>query len=273
METRTGLDGAVAVVTGGTGTLGGEIALELANAGARVGVLGRDRAKADVVVNKIRAAGGIAMPLIADVLSSGDLRDAVAAIEEPWGHVDILVNAAGGHVEQALTTPDRSFFELPEEALRAVIDLNLLGTILPAQIFGASMVAAAPDRPSGSIINISSMSADRAMTRVIGYGAAKAGVDNFTRWLAVELAGLPRSVRVNAIAPGFFIADTNRALLVVDGVPTERGKSIIERTPAGRFGSPKELVGTALWLASVQSSFVTGIVVAVDGGFSAFSGV
>lgn len=268
-----GLGGLVAVVTGGTGVLGGEIALGLAAAGARVGVLGRNRARADATVGRIIAAGGEAIALIGDVLRVDELQSAKSLIHDTWGDIDILVNAAGGHVQEALTTADRSFFDLPEEALQAVIDLNLMGTILPSQVFGASMADASPDRASGSIINISSMAAERAITRVVGYGAAKAGINNFTLWAACELARGARPIRVNAVAPGFFVAETNKTLLMDDAGPTERGHTIISRTPAGRFGDPRELVGAVVWLASKESSFVTGTIIPVDGGFSAFSGV
>ena len=267
------LKGRVAVVTGGTGVLGSAIAIGAAEAGASVGVLGRNRERADLVVDAIRSAGGTAMVLIADVLHSDELKRARDCVEEEWGHVDILINAAGGHVQAALTTPERSFFEITEEALRAVIELNLMGTILPSQIFGMSMASATPGGSSASIVNVSSMAADRAITRVVGYGVAKAGVNNLTRWMASDLAGLARPIRVNAIAPGFFIAETNQTLLVNGDELTDRGKLIIERTPAGRFGRPGELVGTALWLASEDSAFVTGTVIPVDGGFSTFSGV
>jgi NAD(P)-dependent dehydrogenase (short-subunit alcohol dehydrogenase family) len=225
------------------------------------------------MVREIEASGGQAVALIADVLSPLDLRDALTLVRARWGEVDILVNAAGGHVSGALTSPTQSFFDIPAQDLRDVIDLNLMGTILPTQVFGASMVAADPGRPSASIINISSMSADRALTRVVGYGAAKAGVENFTRWAATELARQPRPVRVNAPSPGFFVAETNRSLLVGDDGPTARGHQILSRTPAARFGEPAELVGAAVWLASTHSSFVTGTVIPVDGGFSASSGV
>lgn len=273
MTLRQNLLGKVAVVTGGTGVLGSRIAVALGTEGARVGVLGRDSNRANDVVREIEAAGGSAVALIADVLSREDLEKSLAVIRQLWGEVDVLVNAAGGHVTEATTSDSRSFFELSAAAIRSVVDLNLLGTIIPTQIFGASMALSTQSVDSGSIINFSSMSADRALSRVVGYGAAKAGVENFTRWAAYELAHQARPIRVNAIAPGFFVAETNKSLLVDESGPTERGRQILLRTPMGRFGAPTELVGLAMWLASADSAFVTGVVVPVDGGFSAFSGI
>jgi NAD(P)-dependent dehydrogenase (short-subunit alcohol dehydrogenase family) len=206
----------------------------------------------------------------ADVLDRAELEAAREAISDRLGVVDILVNAAGGNVAAATLAEGRTFFDLPEAALREVIDLNLFGTLLPCQVLGEAM--ATRDRGGGVIVNVSSMAADRPLTRVVGYAAAKAAVDNLTRWLAIELADV--NVRVNAIAPGFFLGEQNRALLVrEDGRPTERGQAVIEHTPAGRFGEPEELVGTVVWLCSDAGRFVTGAVVPVDGGFSAFSGV
>lgn len=273
MTLRQNLIGKVSVVTGGTGVLGSRIAVALAAEGARVGVLGRDINRANQVVREIEESGGEAVALIADVLSREDLVDALNLVRKLWGEVDILVNAAGGHVAEAITSESLSFFDLPAEAIRSVVELNLLGTILPTQIFGESMAKSTTSADSGSVINFSSMSADRALSRVVGYGAAKAGVENFTRWAASSLANQDRPIRVNAIAPGFFVAETNKSLLVDDSGPTERGRQILSRTPMGRFGGPTELVGVAVWLASADSAFVTGVVVPVDGGFSAFSGV
>jgi NAD(P)-dependent dehydrogenase (short-subunit alcohol dehydrogenase family) len=265
------LEGQVAVVTGGTGVLGGAMARGLAAAGARVGVLGRRREQAGAVAQAIMAEGGEAMPLPADVLDRGQLEAAREAILERWGRLDILVNCAGGNLPAATLAPGRSFFELPVEGMEPVIALNLQGTLLPSQVFGAAMGRAG----RGCIVNISSMAAQRALTRVVGYGVAKAAVDNATRWLAVELArSCGAGLRVNAIAPGFFIGDQNRALLLnEDGSLTARGQTIIDHTPAGRFGEPAELVSTLLWLCGPGASFVNGVVVPVDGGFSAFSGV
>jgi NAD(P)-dependent dehydrogenase (short-subunit alcohol dehydrogenase family) len=268
------LAGKVAVVTGATGVLGSEMARSLARSGARVAVLGRRQEKANRVAEEIEAAGGQSLALPADVLYTGQLEGARDALLERWGRVDILVNAAGGNVPEATLSDTTGVFELPEKALRQVMDLNFLGTLLPCQIFGAAMVEGVGER-EGCIVNISSMAASKTLTNVVGYSAAKAAVDNFTRWLAVELArSYGPGLRVNAIAPGFFIGEQNRNLLLdEDGSPSKRGQTIIEHTPAGRFGEPEELGGTLIWLCSPASAFVTGIVVPVDGGFSAFSGV
>jgi NAD(P)-dependent dehydrogenase (short-subunit alcohol dehydrogenase family) len=266
-----GLAGQVAVVTGGTGVLGGVMARGLARAGARVGVLGRRREQAEAVVQDIAAAGGEALALPADVLDRVQLQTACEAVVAQWGRIDILVNAAGGNMPAATLAPGRSFFDLPVEGMDQVMNLNLMGTLLPSQVFGEAMARAG----RGCIVNISSMAAARAMTRVVGYGVAKAGVENATRWLAVELArSFGGRLRVNAIAPGFFIGEQNRALLLnPDGSLTARGQLVIDHTPAGRFGEPEELVSTLVWLCSPGAGFVNGIVVPVDGGFSAFSGV
>ena len=264
----------VAVVTGATGVLGGEMARSLARSGARVAVVGRREEKANQIAGEIEVAGGASLALPADVLDTGQLEDARDALLERWGRVDVLVNAAGGNVPEATLTDDVGVFELPEQALRQVMDLNFLGTLLPCQIFGAAMVEGS-EEPEGCIVNISSMAASRPLTNVVGYSAAKAAVENFTRWLAVELArSHGPGLRVNAIAPGFFLGEQNRDLLLdEDGSPSKRGQTIIEHTPAGRFGEPDELGGTLIWLCSRASAFVNGIVVPVDGGFSAFSGV
>ena len=268
------LAGKVAVVTGATGVLGSEMARSLARSGARVVVLGRREQKANTVAGEIQVAGGEALALPANVLDTDQLEGARDALLERWGRVDILVNAAGGNVPEATLGDGVNVFQLPEKALRQVMDLNFLGTLLPSQVFGAAMVEGA-EEPEGCIVNISSMAASKTLTNVVGYSAAKAAVDNFTRWLAVELARTcGPGLRVNAIAPGFFIGEQNRDLLLeADGSLTHRGQIIIEHTPAGRFGEPDELGGTLVWLCSPASAFVTGIVVPVDGGFSAFSGV
>jgi NAD(P)-dependent dehydrogenase (short-subunit alcohol dehydrogenase family) len=274
MQDLFSLAGKVAVVTGATGVLGSEMARSLAQSGARVAVLGRREEKANRVAQEIEVAGGQSLPLPADVLDTGQLGSARDALLERWGRVDILVNAAGGNVPEATLSDKVGVFELPEKALRQVMDLNFLGTLLPCQIFGTAMVEDAGE-PEGCIVNISSMAASKTLTNVVGYSAAKAAVDNLTRWLAVELArSYGPGLRVNAIAPGFFIGEQNRNLLLdEDGSPSKRGQTIIEHTPAGRFGEPHELAGTLIWLCSPASAFVNGIVVPVDGGFSAFSGV
>lgn len=263
--------GKVAVVTGGTGVLGSALVRGLAEAGARVGVLGRRRDRAETVANRVVEAGGEALAISADVLERQDLEIARDTLARRWGGIDILINAAGGNVAAATVVEGGDFFDLPEEALRRVVDLNLMGTLLPCQVFGCGMAA----QKEGCIVNVSSMAAHRALTRVVGYGAAKAGVEQVTRWLAVELARrYGEGLRVNAIAPGFFLGDQNRSLLMnADGSLTERGQTIIHHTPAGRFGEPDDLIGTLIWLCSPASRFVNGVVVPVDGGFSAFSGV
>jgi NAD(P)-dependent dehydrogenase (short-subunit alcohol dehydrogenase family) len=265
------LTGKVAVVTGGTGVLGGAIVRGLAAAGASVGVLGRRLEKAEGVVAQVREAGGEATALPADVGDPEALQGALETVIDTYGQLDILINAAGGNQPGAIAFGERTFFTLSQEALEQVIDLNLFGTILPTQVFGEAMAR----QGRGAIINVSSMAASRTLTRVVGYGAAKAAVENLTRWLAVDLAQKHGAgMRVNAIAPGFFIGEQNRDLLLnADGSLTERGQTIIDHTPLGRFGEADELVGTVVWLASDAAKFVTGIVVPIDGGFSAFSGV
>lgn len=265
------LSGKTALITGGTGVLGNAMALGLARAGAKVAVLGRRLAQAEQVATLITNAGGIGLPLSADVTRKDTLEAARDQLMQQWGRLDILVNAAGGNVSAATVAPDGAFFDVPAAALDAMFELNLTGTILPSQVFGALMA----EQRMGCIVNISSMAAQRALTRVVAYGAAKAAVDNFTRWLAVELARkYGAGLRVNAIAPGFFIGDQNRALLLnADGSLTARGQSIIAHTPAAQFGEPDDLIGALVWLCSPAARFVTGTVIAIDGGFSAFSGV
>jgi len=265
------LEGKVAVVTGGTGVLGGAIARGLAAAGAKVGILGRRGEVANKVAAEIVAAGGTAMGLPADVLNKDDLHTARQTVLDKWGRVDVLVNGAGGNTPGATIVGDVTFFNMSQAALDQVMDLNFAGSVLPSQIFGEVMA----EQKVGSIINISSMASQRALTRVLGYSAAKSAIDIFTRWLAVDFAQkYGEGLRVNAIAPGFFIGDQNRGFLLnPDGTPSPRGKTIVAHTPMGRFGEPEELIGAAVWLASDSARFVTGIVVPVDGGFSAFSGV
>ncbi len=265
------LSGKVAIVTGGTGVLGGAMAKGLAESGAKVGILGRRKDSAEENVKAIKSNGGEAIPLIADVLVKSDLEAARDKIMDQWGRIDILVNAAGGNMSGATINPDESFLDLEDEALENVMDLNFLGTYHPTKVFGKDMI----ENKRGSIIHISSMAADLAITRVLGYSAAKAAVDNFTKFLATELAlKYGDGLRVNAIAPGFFIGEQNRDLLLnEDGSLTDRGQTIVDNTPMNRFGEKEELIGTVIWLASSASKFVTGTVIPVDGGFSAFSGV
>ncbi len=270
-ESLFDLSGSVALVTGGSGVLGSVMAKGLARAGARVAVLGRREAAAEEVASAIRLGGGEALALPADVLDKESLFAARARLLDAWGRLDILVNAAGGNLPEATATLERDFFGLEQEALERVLRLNLLGAILASQVFGEVM----KERGRGAIVNISSMAAQKPLTRVVGYGAAKAALENFTRWLAVDLAQKHGpGLRVNALAPGFFVGEQNRLLLLnKDGSLTERGRKILEHTPMGRFGDPADLLGALLWLASDASSFVTGVVVPVDGGFSAFGGV
>jgi NAD(P)-dependent dehydrogenase (short-subunit alcohol dehydrogenase family) len=264
------LSGRTAVVTGGTGVLGGAMASALAAAGVRVALLSRTRASGDAKAAELRAAGGDAIALEADVLDEGALRAARDELLRTWDRLDILVNAAGGNVAKARTdvTP---VWEVPREAYEQVIDLNLHGTVVPSMIFGEVMAR----QKRGSIVNISSMAATQAMSGVPGYSIAKAGIDVFTKWLAMEMARkYGDGVRVNAIAPGFFITHQNRAVLVKeDGSYTERAQNVLRKTPMGRFGAPEEVTGAVHWLCSDAASFVTGAVIPIDGGFSTFSGV
>ncbi len=261
----------IVVITGGTGVLGSVMAKGMAEAGAQVVIVGRRIEAGQKVVSEIELAGGKAHFFQADVLNKEELQQAKNKIVTAVGTIDILINGAGGNLPGATIPPDKTFFDLDTKAFQQVVDLNLLGTVLPSQIFGEVMAR----NKKGIIINISSMSAFKPITRVVGYSAAKAAIDNFTQWLAVELAKkVGQGIRVNAIAPGFFITEQNRTLLTnPDGTLTARGNAVINQTPFGRFGEPDELVGTLLWLCSDASKFVTGVVVPVDGGFNAFFGV
>jgi len=260
------------VITGGGGVLAREIVRALIGCNGSVAVIARDPAKAGRAIGEASQGKGQLIVVKGDVLDRERLRQAKDEILNQFGTIDALVNAAGGNNPRATTSKSLSFFDLPEEALRSVLDLNLLGTILPSQVFGRVMA----EKGSGVILNISSMAAFRPLTRVTVYSAAKAGIDNFTAWLAVHMAQeCGPSIRVNAVAPGFFLTDQNRFLLTEKetGELTERGRKIIGQTPMGRFGEPAELLGAVLWLLSPLSSFVTGIVLPVDGGFGAYSGV
>lgn len=266
------IEGQVAVMTGAGGVLIGGMARELARRGAHVVVVDRAVDQAQKVAEGIRAEGGMAEAVIADVLDRKSLGDALSCVMESYGRVDILINGAGGNRKEASTSPELSFFDMPADALKFVMDLNLLGTIFPTQIFGRIMAR----QKHGVILNISSMNSFRPLTKIIGYSAAKAAINNVTQWLAVHLAqNYAPEIRVNAIAPGFFLGEQNRDLLVnrETGNLTPRGQLVIDHTPMGRFGAPADLLGTSLWLLSPASSFVTGITVPVDGGFSSFSGV
>jgi len=268
---RFDLGGHVAVVTGGGGTLGLAMARGLAGAGASVALLGRRRQLVEDAAAGLRGEGFDAIGLSADALDPASLAAAAERVDATWGRCDVLVTAAGGNRPDALVFGDRDLFGLTPEAFRQVVELNLDSTLLSVQAFAPAMVRAG----RGSIVTISSMAAQKPLSRVVGYAAAKAAVDNLTRWLAVHLAQTyGAGLRVNAIAPGFFVGEQNRALLIQpDGAPTPRGRSILDHTPMGRFGDPDDLVGAAVWLASDASRFVTGVVVPVDGGYSAFGGV
>ena len=265
------LEGQVAIVTGGTGALGSAMAKALAMAGARVGVLSRGRERSERVVSELRAFGGEALALTADVLDRDSLVSARDTVVARWGSVTTLVNAAGGNLAAATIPEGGDIFQMSPTAFQQVVDLNLTGTLLPSLVFGQTMV----EGGSGSIVNVSSMASSRALTRVAGYGAAKSAVENLTRWLALELGRRYGGViRVNAIAPGFFIGAQNRDLLLEpDGTPTARARTIVAHTPVGRFGEADDLMGALVWLCSPSARFVNGIVLPVDGGFSAFGGV
>ena len=268
------LERRVAVLTGGGGVLGSAIAEGLAGVGARLAVCDIEEDKAERVADAMRGRGADARAYRADVLSRASLESVCAEIHRSFGRMDVLLNAAGGNAPEATTGPESSFFDLPLDALERVVGLNLFGgAVLPCQVFGRRMVE---NEEGGSIINISSMNAFRPLTRIPGYSAAKAAVSNFTQWLATHFAQeYSPKVRVNALAPGFFLTEQNRYLLTdrETGEVTARGRAILGHTPMGAFGRPEDLIGTAIWLASPASRFVTGIVVPVDGGFSAFSGV
>lgn len=264
------LSGKVAVVTGGYGVLGGALASALARAGARIAVLGRRADHAEAKADEIRANGGDAIAVVADVLDEQQVKSARDAVISSWNAVDILINAAGGNVARA-RNDNRPVFEVPMAAFEEALRLNLHGTVIPALVFAEAMAT----RKSGSVVNISSMAAMRALSGVLAYSIAKSGIDSFTRWMAVDLARrYGGGLRVNAVAPGFFITTQNRAVLIdSNGDYTPRARKIIDSTPMGRFGNSEELVGAVQWLCSDAASFVTGTVIPVDGGFSAFSGV
>lgn len=265
------MKGKVAVITGGNGTLGGAFARGLAQAGATVYILGRNQSKSEKRIEELKQLGYEAHATICDVLDEQAVQNACNEILAKAGRIDILVNGAGGNKSGATVMPDQTIFDASIQSFREVFDLNLLGTVIPSFIFAKAMVK----QGAGCIVNISSMAAQLPLTRVAAYSASKAAVDNFTKWLTVELATKYGSnIRVNAIAPGFFIADQNRSLLLkADGSLTDRGNTIISQTPSKRFGEPDELISTLLWLCDDKSSFVNGAVIPVDGGFSAFSGV
>lgn len=264
--------GLVVAVTGGAGILGSEIARALAGCGAQVAILDLNIEPAKAMIADLGEHGRRVSLYQCDVLNRDSITQAVQDVVARLGKVDCLINGAGGNKAAATTSPDLKFFDLPADALRWVFDLNILGTMLPCQAFGKLMA----EQGHGIILNISSMNAFRPLTRIPAYSGAKAAVSNFTQWLAVHMAQeySPR-IRVNAVAPGFFLTNQNRFLLTdkQTGELTKRGNSIISHTPMARFGEPKDLFGVVLWLLSPASEFVTGTVIPIDGGFSAYSGV
>lgn len=264
--------GQTAVVTGGSGGLGATMAHALAQAGVNVAIISRHSESAQKTALEIQTGGGHALGLGCDVGDRAALEQALEHVTSAFGPLDILVNGAGGNQPGATTSPTRSFFDLDNEAVDTVFDLNFSGTLKCCQVFGRGMA----ERKQGCIINIASMNSLRPLTRIPAYSAAKAAVTNFTQWLAVHMAQeYSPDIRVNSIAPGFFLTGQNRFLLTDEqtGEYTARGKTILAHTPMGRLGDPGDLTGALLWLVSPAAKFVTGIVVPVDGGFSAFSGV
>lgn len=264
--------GQVAVLTGGAGVLCSEMALALGKAGADIVLLDIGEQALEQTGAMLERHGISCLTIKTDAMSRDDLARALQLTLDRFGRVDVLINGAGGNKTAASTSPERAFFDLPEDAIRWVFDLNFMGTLLACQEFGRYFAR----QGSGNIVNISSMNAFTPLTRIPAYSAAKAAVSNFTQWLAVHMAqNHSTAIRVNAIAPGFLLTDQNRFLLTneSDGSLTERGQTIIEHTPAGRFGKPEDLVSTVMWLTDASSAFVHGVVVPIDGGFSAFSGV
>src|SRR5690606_5689185 len=259
------------MLSGATGVLGKAIALHLAGEGAHMIILGRNPSKVEALLIQLESGNGNATAAIAAVTNEQALQDLQSELSRQFGNIDVLINAAGGNMPGAIVTPDQTITDLNSEDVKKIMDLNYLGTFLPVKAFLPLLKAA----DKASIINISSMAATRPMTRVMGYASAKAAVDNLTKWLSVEFAKkFGPNLRVNAVAPGFFLTEQNRQLLTEqDGSLTPRGNQIIEHTPMARFGDPKDLFGAIQWLCSDASTFVTGTIIPVDGGFSAYSGV
>ena len=270
MNSQFSILGKVAVVTGGSGVLGSNIARGFLQAGAKVFIIGAHQERVDAALEQLQPFGTVAGKAC-NVLDVNELQRAKEQIVALWGGIDILVNAAGGNIPGGTLTPEQTFFDMKVADLNKVIDLNLYGSVYPCMVFGEEMAR----QGKGSIINVSSMASISALTRVPGYSIAKSGIDIFTKWLAVEMAQkFSEHIRVNAIAPGFFIGNQNRAVLInEDGTLTERSKKIIAKTPMGRFGNIDELNGAVQFLCSDAASFITGIVMPIDGGFSSFSGV
>jgi NAD(P)-dependent dehydrogenase (short-subunit alcohol dehydrogenase family) len=264
--------GRTAVISGGSGHFGRAMAFALAQAGAQVAVLGRHAETAKTVAEAIQTEGGSAIGIACDVLSRADLEHSREQITSAFGPIDVLINAAGGNSPEATTSASQSFFDLDAKAANHVFGLNFTGTFQSCQVFGRGMA----ERGRGCVVNVTSMSGLRPLTRVPAYSAAKAAIVNFTQWLAVYMAQeFSRDIRVNAIAPGFFLTEQNRYLMVdaQSGGLTPRGQTILDHTPMGRLGTPEDLLGTLFWLVSPASTYVTGTVIPVDGGFSSFSGV
>jgi len=264
--------GKTTVITGGGGVLCGAMATALAGCNANVVILDRDVSLGEKVLQSFGPTKGKHLVIQIDVLDKASIQEAADKVFSTYGRIDCLINGAGGNNPKATTNAEQSFFDIPADALQFVSNLNLIGTVLPSQIFGKKMV----EQKEGVILNISSMNAFRPLTRIPAYSAAKAAVSNFTQWLAVHLAQeYSPNIRVNAIAPGFFLTEQNRFLLTdkATGELTARGKKILDHTPMARFGAPDDLLGAVLWLLSPASKYVTGIVLPIDGGFSAYSGV
>lgn len=259
------------IITGATGVLGETMAFHLAKQGANVLIIGRTASKVEKLVSEIRLQGGKSEGFLADVTKENQVEAAAKQIQSQYGTVDVLINLAGGNMPGAVVRPDQTIGELSVEAVKNVMDLNYQGTLIPIKHFMPLMLP----NGKGNIINISSMAASRPMTRVLGYASAKAAIDSLTKWMAVELnTKYGPDFRINAIAPGFFLTEQNRTLLTeTNGSLTQRGHQIIDHTPMRRFGKPEDLLGTLQWLCSDASKFVTGTIIAVDGGFSAYSGV
>lgn len=271
MSLNFDLTGQTAVITGGSGIIGSVIAKELAKKGVRVAIIGRNADKAKAVADQIIRDGGSAIFCEADVLDKKSLEEAKNFVCAEFGKVDILINGAGGNDTKATTSEELSFFDIQADSLKKVFDLNVTGAILTTQVFGQLFA----EEGSGCVINISSMAAYHPLTKTVAYSAAKAAVNNFTQWMAVHFnQNYSTKIRVNAIAPGFLLTSQNRFLMQDEcGDLTERGQSVLTKTPMGRFGEPEELVGAILWLCSDAASFVNGAVIPIDGGFSAHWGV
>lgn len=265
------VEGKVIVITGATGVLGGAWASSLAEAGAKVVVLARNESKIEDKIKEIKTQGGKVLGVKADVLNEAEVLAAKDKILAHWGRVDGLINAAGGNVPESVVGPKQDLFSLKISDLKKALDLNIMGTVVPTQVFGAVIA----HQKKGSILNVSSVTGNRPLTRVMGYGMAKSAIESYTQWLAIEMAQrYGDGIRVNAIAPGFFLTDQNRSLLLnEDGSYAERAQKIVDNTPFGRLGEPEELNETVAYLMSDASRFVTGQTLRVDGGFTVFSGV